>query len=197
MQQPAGGNQCPFCQLAENPEQTFDVHESEHFRAWLDINPRARGHTMIVPNDHITGLDDLGPDLTAELFDVVRIVAEKARSGLGADGVSIVMNDGEAAGQQLDHFYTQVFPRFAGEDNEGAPAGAVFQPLEDVDENTLQELAATMQDASYTQKRSSVDAPGAALTQRNRGSEGEDGDVVDDQGGDDEDWDADDPAEFR
>ncbi|MFB6265910.1 MAG: HIT family protein [Candidatus Nanohaloarchaea archaeon] len=133
--------QCPFCQLLQAEEQTFDVHESENFRAWLDINPRARGHTMIVPKEHVGGMEDVPGD---ELFQVVQAVAAKARQGLGASGVSVVINDGEVAGQRLDHFYVQVFPRFDGEENEGAPAGAVFQPLEDADEEDLEEWSGAM-----------------------------------------------------
>lgn len=136
--------QCPFCQLVEHEEQTFDVHETGSFKAWLDINPRARGHTMIVPKDHLGGLEDVDG---AELFEMVRTVAAKARKGLGASGVSIVINDGEVAGQRLDHFYIQVFPRFEGEENEGAPAGAVFQPLEEVEESNLEEWSAAMEGA--------------------------------------------------
>lgn len=136
-------DQCPFCQLLKNPEQTFDVHESESFRAWLDINPRAKGHTMIVPKEHVGGLEDVPG---GELFQVIQAVAAKARKGLEASGVSVVINDGEVAGQRLDHFYVQVFPRFEGEENEGAPAGAVFQPLEDVEEGQLDEWSGAMED---------------------------------------------------
>lgn len=145
-----GAQQCPFCQLVAAPDQTFNVHESEHFKAWLDINPRAKGHTMVVPKEHLSSMEELGEHVT-ELFDVIRIVAEKARNGLGAAGVSIVINDGEAAGQRLEHFYAQVFPRFEGEENEGAPAGAVFQPLDGLDESDLDQFSTAMEEAGYTQ----------------------------------------------
>lgn len=162
MAQQSGNPQCPFCQLAANPEQTFDVHETEHFKAWLDINPRAKGHTMIVPKEHSTSMDEIG-DNASELFEMIRIVMEKAKNGLDADGVSVVLNDGEAAGQRLDHFYAQVFPRFEGEENEGAPAGAVFQPLENLDESDLEEFSQQMENANFTTFNPSKSGPGTAI----------------------------------
>ncbi|MDY6768559.1 MAG: HIT family protein [Candidatus Nanohaloarchaea archaeon] len=188
------GDQCPFCQLLENPEQTFDVHESEHFKAWLDINPRAKGHTMIVPKDHVGGMEDVDG---AELFDVVQAVAVKARKALNAAGVSIVINDGEVAGQRLDHFYVQVFPRFEGEENEGAPAGAVFQPLEDVEEADLEEWSGAMADADVGGGESK-EGPAKEMFERKRGENdvGEEPEEDAEDDGETASWDED-GAEFK
>ncbi|MDY6770050.1 MAG: HIT family protein [Candidatus Nanohaloarchaea archaeon] len=186
--------QCPFCQLLDNPGQTFDVHESDSFKAWLDINPRARGHTMIVPREHVGGMEDIDG---GELFDVVQAVAAKARTALGADGVSIAINDGEAAGQRLDHFYVQVFPRYAGEENEGAPAGAVFQPMEEVDEAQLEEWSSAMHDAEVGGAES---IEGVAKQRFDERREGRDRDGADEEeeegdtgrdGAEDSSWDED------
>lgn len=145
---PGHGDQCIFCQLIESPDETFTIHETDNVRAWLDINPRARGHTMVVPKEHEEDPEALGETLT-EMFNVARIVGEKAKNGLGADGYSVVMNDGEAAGQKVPHFYMIVFPRFEGEQNEGTPTGAIFPPLEDMDESDMAEIHEQMEDASY------------------------------------------------
>lgn len=166
--QQSANPQCPFCQLVANPEQTFDVHETEHFKAWLDINPRARGHTMIVPKEHLTSMEELGEHVP-ELFEMIHIVMEKAKNGLNADGVSVVMNDGEAAGQKLDHLYAQVFPRFEGEENAGAPAGAVFQPMEDLDESELDEISSEMESASHgVGGGNNVEGAASGMVKRNR-----------------------------
>lgn len=185
------GQQCPFCQLVANPEQTYTVHETDNFKAWLDINPRARGHTMVVPKDHLTSMDDLGEHVS-ELFEVIRVVAEKARNGLDADGVSIVLNDGEAAGQRLEHFYAQVFPRYAGEENEGAPAGAVFQPLEDADESDLESWSDAMESAGYTRFNAAKEGP---ASDHLRGDDGGDDTDAGGETGERHQWE-DDPAEF-
>lgn len=141
--------QCVFCQLVNNQEQTLIVHETEDFRAWLDINPRARGHTMVVPKEHMESAEEVDGKL-GEMFEVARVAGEKAMNGLGADGYSIVVNNGEAAGQNLDHFYMIVFPRYADEDNAGTPTGAIFPPMEEMDQNDLKEIHGAMKDAGFS-----------------------------------------------
>lgn len=167
----SGNPQCPFCQLVANPEETFTVHETEHFKAWLDINPRARGHTMIVPKDHHTSMEELGEHVP-EMFEMVRIVMEKAKNGLDADGVSVAINEGEAAGQNLDHFYVQVFPRFEDEENAGAPTGAVFQYRDDIDESDLPDISSSMEDAPFESSgKPTKDGAATDIVQSNRGSD--------------------------
>lgn len=145
---PPQGDQCLFCQLLANPQETMTVHETDDVRAWLDVHPRARGHTMVVPKEHQESAEALGDTLN-EMFNVARIAGEKAMNGLGADGYSVVMNNGEVAGQKQEHFYMIVFPRFAGEEREGTPTGAIFGPIEDMEESDMQEIHGKMEDASF------------------------------------------------
>ncbi|MFB6166647.1 MAG: HIT family protein, partial [Candidatus Nanohaloarchaea archaeon] len=118
--------QCPYCQLIDNPEQLLVVSETENFYAWLEIQPRARGHTQVVPKQHRESVLDFTPEEYDEAMTVVRKVIEKAEEGLGADGASVTMNVGEAAGQMLPHAYISVFPRFSEDENAGTPTGAIF-----------------------------------------------------------------------
>ena len=140
--------ECIFCQLLDHPDQTLIVHETDNVRAWLDINPRAKGHSMVVPKDHVTSAEDLG-EVIMEMFNVARIVGEKAMNGLGADGYSIVVNNGEAAGQMMDHFYMIVFPRYSDEESSGTPTGAIFQPKEDLDQEDLMDFVGEMENADF------------------------------------------------
>ena len=141
-------DECIFCQLLENEEQTLVVHETENFRAWLDINPRAKGHTMVVPKDHLTSAEEVGAML-GEMFEVARIVGEKAMNGLGADGYSVVVNNHESAGQMVDHFYMIVFPRFSEDENAGTPTGAIFRQREDLEKEDLVSFQEMMEDADF------------------------------------------------
>lgn len=127
--------QCPFCQLIANPEQLKVVGETENFYAWLDINPRARGYTMIVPKEHMGSIEDFSASEYQEALTLVRKVVEKAKKGLDADGVSVTMNMGEAAGQMVPHAYIQVFPRFEDKESSGTPTGAIFQPDQEAKKN--------------------------------------------------------------
>jgi histidine triad (HIT) family protein len=121
--------------LIENPSQLKVVSETDNFYAWLDINPRAKGYTMIVPKEHMGSIEEFSPAEYQEAMNLVRKVVDKAKQGLGADGVSVTMNVGEAAGQMVPHAYIQVFPRFEDEETSGTPTGAIFQPHEEAKKN--------------------------------------------------------------
>jgi histidine triad (HIT) family protein len=158
---PPQGDQCPFCQLISKPEQLKVVGETDNFYAWLDINPRARGYTMIVPKKHKDSLEDFSPAEYEEAMNLTRKVVEKAKKGLGADGVSVTMNIGEAAGQMVPHAYIQVFPRFDDEETSGTPTGAIFQPHEGAKKNLdeiKEKMASVESDFGETTKEAHPDS---------------------------------------
>lgn len=123
------------------------IDETENFYAWLEINPRARGHTMVVPKEHTETLLDLEPEEYSEGMELARQVALKAEEGLDAEGVSIAANMREAGGQMVPHAYIQVFPRFSSEENAGAPLGAIFPQKEELQEE-LPEIQEAMTNAN-------------------------------------------------
>lgn len=178
--------QCPYCQLIENPEQLLVVAETENFYAWLEIQPRAKGHTQIVPKEHKESVMEFSLDEYEEGMRLVRKVVEKAEEGLGADGASVTMNVGEAAGQMLPHAYISVFPRFQGEENAGTPTGAIF-PQNDDAQQQLEETHESMSsvnvdlggktreahpDSKRHEEKTAGDDFGSRLVDRDQVSEG-------------------------
>lgn len=126
-------DQCPFCQLMQQPEQLNIVGETENFYAWLEYpQPRAEGHANIVPKEHTESVMEFTPELWSEAMTLLRETMGKAMKGLEADGLSIAMNVKEAGGQMLPHAYIQVFPRFQEDESAGTPVGAIFQHREDL-----------------------------------------------------------------
>jgi histidine triad (HIT) family protein len=153
--------QCPYCQLIENPDQLLVVSETDNFYAWLEINPRARGHTQVVPKEHKESVMEFSLDEYEEAMRLVRKVIEKAEEGLGADGASVTMNVGEAAGQMLPHAYISVFPRFQEEENAGTPTGAIFPQNEDAKqqlEETHEAMSSVTVDLGGTTKEAHPDS---------------------------------------
>lgn len=142
---PGQGDQCIYCQLIDNPDQLMLVGETEHFYAWLEVQPRAKGHTQVVPKEHIESVLELDPEQYQEAMKLVREVVEKAEKGLDANGASVTMNIKEAGGQMMPHMYISVFPRFSEDENAGTPTGAIFQHREDLqDQSKLQDLQGKM-----------------------------------------------------
>lgn len=146
---PGQGDECIYCQLIDNKEQLMLVGETEHFYAWLEVQPRAKGHTQVVPKEHIESVMELDPQQYQEAMKLVREVVEKAQDGLGADGASVTMNIGESGGQMMPHMYISVFPRFEEDENAGTPTGAIFQHREELqDQSKLQEMQNEMESVS-------------------------------------------------
>lgn len=154
---PQHQGQCPYCQLIDNPEQLLVVSETENFYAWLEIQPRARGHTQVVPKEHKESVMDFSMEEYDEAMRLARKVVKKAEEGLGADGASVTMNIGEAAGQMLPHAYISVFPRFESEENAGTPTGAIF-PQDEEAQQQLEDIHDSMSSVTIDQVQETKEA---------------------------------------
>jgi histidine triad (HIT) family protein len=81
--------------------------------AFLDIQPINPGHVLVIPKYHAESMENLPEEDAAHMMRVGQIV-DKAlrRSELRCEGVNMVIADGRAAGQDVDHIHLHVFPRF-------------------------------------------------------------------------------------
>ena len=103
---------CIFCKIANGEIPSRTIEENELFRVVLDVGPATRGHALILPKDHYTNLYDLPEDVAAEVYKTAKKIALKMKGKLGCDGVNIVQNNEEAAGQTVFHFHMHVIPRY-------------------------------------------------------------------------------------
>lgn len=77
------------------------------------VNP---GHALIVPRRHVEGFFDLTPDEHRALWELVPAVRSAIEAtGHRADGYTIGVNAGAAAGQTVPHVHLHVIPRTAGD----------------------------------------------------------------------------------
>lgn len=106
---------CIFCAIAAGEIPSFKVYEDDLVLAYLDINPFAKGHTLVIPKAHSEGLLDTDDETLAEVIKRVKKVAKHIKMKLGADGFNILQNNGEAAGQTVKHLHFHIVPRFGGE----------------------------------------------------------------------------------
>ena len=106
---------CVFCQIVAGAFPAEFVHTDERTVAFMDINPSARGHVLVVPRTHTTDLHDIDPEDLVACMRTAKAVASTAVDVLGADGVNILQNTGQAAGQAVFHFHIHVIPRYGGD----------------------------------------------------------------------------------
>ena len=108
-------NDCLFCAIAAGEIPSFKVYEDDLVLAYLDINPFSRGHTLVIPKKHASGLFDADDATLAAVIARVKKVAAHITAKLGCDGFNVLQNNGEAAGQTVKHIHFHIIPRWNGD----------------------------------------------------------------------------------
>ncbi len=90
------------------------VHETAHTLAFMDIMPRAPGHTLVIPKIPARTILDLPTDALKELIASVQLVARAVKTGMEADGLTIQQFNESAGGQVVFHIHFHVIPRWDG-----------------------------------------------------------------------------------
>ncbi len=106
---------CIFCKIASGEIPSVKVYESDRVLAFLDVNPMAKGHVLVVPKTHWRDLASVPDDpesraVVAELFAVIRGVMRAVTSSF-ATGANLLQCNGESAGQTVFHLHFHVIPR--------------------------------------------------------------------------------------
>lgn len=108
-------NNCIFCKIANGEIPSKTVYEDDNFRVFLDLGPAAKGHALIVPKDHYANLYELPGDTAADVMRLAKRMALQIKDKLQCDGLNLVQNNGESAGQTVHHFHMHVIPRYEGD----------------------------------------------------------------------------------
>ena len=137
---------CIFCRIVDGEIPSRTVHEDDTVLAFLDANPLAPGHTLVIPKAHHETLGDLPDDAGAAVFDALHDLAPVVESAVDADGSNVAFNNGEAAGQEVPHVHGHVIPRFEGDG--GRPIHAVAGPRPDLSDDELDDIADRIADGA-------------------------------------------------
>ena len=106
---------CIFCKLANGVIPTNSIYEDANFKVILDMGPATKGHALILPKEHADDLFSLPEETAAEAIKLAKKLGAKMVEALGADGMNLVQNNGEAAGQTVHHFHLHLIPRYQGD----------------------------------------------------------------------------------
>ena len=106
---------CIFCKIIAGQVPSMSVLETKNAMAFMDIGPLAEAHLLVIPKRHYARLDEMPEhevqDLTALLPRLARIVVKVTE----AEGYNILQNNGQVAGQAVDHVHFHVIPRKDGD----------------------------------------------------------------------------------
>lgn len=104
---------CLFCKIVAGDIPCAKVFESDSCIAFLDIAPVNAGHTLVLPKAHHATLMDTPAELGGDLMDALSKVGAAVLEATGADGLNLMQNNHEAAGQLVHHVHFHLIPRHA------------------------------------------------------------------------------------
>lgn len=103
---------CIFCKIIAGEIPSHTIHEDEKFKVILDVGPATKGHALIIPKEHYANLYELPEESAVEVIKLAKKLMVKMTKKLESDGFNIVQNNGEAAGQTVNHFHMHLIPRY-------------------------------------------------------------------------------------
>ncbi|MFB6199794.1 MAG: HIT family protein [Candidatus Nanohaloarchaea archaeon] len=107
---------CVFCSIIEGEIPSHKIYEDENVVAFLDANPVSKGHTLVVPKEHVETIHEA--EGMNYVFDSLVNVSNAVEEAFDPEGVNIAQNNGEAAGQEVFHLHFHVTPIYDGNELE-------------------------------------------------------------------------------
>ncbi|KAK9317994.1 HIT-like domain-containing protein [Lipomyces starkeyi] len=103
---------CLFCRIIKGEIPAFKIYETSKVYAFLDINPLAEGHTLLIPKVHGAKMHEIPDDYLAEILPAARKIA----LALGATQddafqYNVLQNNGTLAHQVVQHVHFHVIPK--------------------------------------------------------------------------------------
>ena len=102
---------CIFCKIAKGEIPSSKIYEDDNYLAFLDINPVAHGHTLVIPKIHTADIFDTPESVFSGLTAIAKKIAKAVVCATAAEGVNFSINNGAAAGQAVFHIHIHLIPR--------------------------------------------------------------------------------------
>lgn len=103
-----------FCQIIKKKKPAFIIYEDKEIMAFLDIEPVSRGHTLIVPKNHSTELENTNPKILKKIIRLTCQFAKILKKTFNYDGVVFICNSGKKL-QDIKHLHFHIYGKNKGE----------------------------------------------------------------------------------
>src|SRR3954451_11003232 len=104
---------CVFCSIIAGEVPAEIVLDEPDLVAFLDARPVFKGHTLLVPREHVVTLPDLPASLRDGFLEAAQRLATAVVEGLGAQGSFLAVNN--VVSQSVAHLHLHVVPRTKGD----------------------------------------------------------------------------------
>lgn len=101
---------CIFCKISKGDIPSVKVYEDSLFFAFMDINPVAKGHILLIPKAHSKWMHETDDDIVGGIFVVAKSLMNKIRTSLSCDYVQV-----SVVGEEVGHFHIHLIPRYLGD----------------------------------------------------------------------------------
>ncbi len=106
---------CIFCKLANGVFPTNVIYEDDTFTVILDNGPATKGHALILPKEHYQDIFEIEEETLGKAMKLAKKIAVRQTEVLECDGVNVIQNNKEAAGQTVLHYHLHVIPRYVND----------------------------------------------------------------------------------
>ncbi|WP_182200140.1 HIT family protein [Paraliobacillus salinarum] len=135
---------CIFCKIINGDIPSAKVYEDDDVFAFLDISQVTKGHTLVIPKTHVKDIYETPEQIASKLFARIPKIANAIEKAFQPEGINILSNTGEAAGQSVFHLHIHLIPRYGKKDG--------FRPVwETHEEEYTPELLQSISDKIYQQ----------------------------------------------
>ena len=116
---------CIFCKIINKEIPAKTIYEDDVVMVYLDINPFSAGHTLIIPKEHFTDLDDISEESINHIMKTAKIIKKRIEEKLNPDGIKLVQNNGSL--QEVKHYHLHIIPYY--NDNNSLSLDEVYEIL--------------------------------------------------------------------
>ncbi|SMN18309.1 similar to Saccharomyces cerevisiae YDL125C HNT1 Adenosine 5'-monophosphoramidase [Maudiozyma saulgeensis] len=105
---------CIFCKIIKGEIPSFKLYETAHVYTFLDIQPTAAGHTLIIPKYHGAKLTDIPDEYLQDVLPVTKKLVKLLQLDVeGQDGIgyNLLQNNGKIAHQEVPHVHFHLIPK--------------------------------------------------------------------------------------
>jgi len=102
--------ECVFCKIVKGELKAYRIYEDENILVFLDINPIYKGHMLAIPKKHYSRITEMPEEEYKKFSNSLQKFLKILEDRIGKN-YNIVVNQGEKAGQIINHLHFHIIPR--------------------------------------------------------------------------------------
>ncbi|WP_027063102.1 HIT family protein [Mesoplasma seiffertii] len=103
---------CLFCKIINQEIPSYKIYENEFVYAFLDINPAADGHTLVIPKNHSKDFSEASKEDIIEVVKSKQEIVKLLNKNLAPAGYNFIANQNGIAGQMVFHYHEHIIPKY-------------------------------------------------------------------------------------